>query len=66
MATINGTSDNDTLNGTSSNDTLDGGAGRDLMYGRAGSDTYRVDNVGDRVSEAAGPTTAGPTRCRAR
>jgi hypothetical protein len=55
MATINGTLNNDTLNGTSSNDTLDGGAGRDLMYGRAGSDTYRVDNVGDRVSEESTP-----------
>lgn len=57
MATIKGTSNNDTLYGGSSSDTLDGGEGRDLMYGRGGSDTYRVDNVGDRVSEETTPGT---------
>ena len=39
MATINGTSGNDTLIGTSSADTLNGGAGNDTLNGGLGNDT---------------------------
>jgi Ca2+-binding RTX toxin-like protein len=52
--TINGGAGNDTLTGGTGNDTLNGGAGRDSMVGGAGDDTYFIDNVGDRVVEAAG------------
>lgn len=45
---------NDTLNGGAGNDILDGGAGADTMVGGTGDDTYFVDNVGDKVIEAAG------------
>lgn len=51
---INGTPGDDTLIGTSGADTIDGGAGADEMRGLKGADTYLVDNVGDRVVEAAG------------
>src|SRR5688572_16005194 len=40
MATINGTSGNDTLNGTSANDTLNGSAGNDFYDGGAGVDSF--------------------------
>jgi Ca2+-binding RTX toxin-like protein len=55
MATIFGTSGNDTLTGTSGNDsiygqagddTLTGGLGNDTLQGGLGSDTY-VFNLGD-------------------
>jgi serralysin len=39
MATINGTSGNDTLTGTTSADTLNGGAGNDTLIGGLGNDT---------------------------
>ncbi|WP_146592254.1 Calx-beta domain-containing protein [Puniceibacterium confluentis] len=42
---------NDELYGGDGNDLLDGGTGRDLMFGGSGDDSYRVDNVGDFVSE---------------
>jgi Ca2+-binding RTX toxin-like protein len=44
---------NDTLNGGAGADRLDGGAGSDRMIGGAGNDTYFVDNIGDKVIEAA-------------
>ena len=34
--------------------TLDGSGGADTMTGYGGNDTYRVDNAGDVVIEAAG------------
>ena len=43
----------DTLNGGAGNDYLDGGTGADHMAGGAGNDTYKVDNAGDVVTEAA-------------
>ena len=39
MATINGTSGNDTLNGTASGDTISGSYGDDTIYGNGGNDT---------------------------
>jgi len=42
---------NDSLYGAEGNDFVDGGAGADFMDGGIGNDTYRVDNVGDVVSE---------------
>ncbi len=43
----------DTLIGNGGDDCLSGGSGADLMQGGTGNDTYSVDNVGDRVLEAA-------------
>ena len=42
------------LVGNNGNNVIDGGIGRDAMTGRGGNDTYLVDNLGDRVFEAAG------------
>jgi len=42
---------NDILYGRSGDDLLDGMAGADAMYGGAGNDRYRIDNVGDVISE---------------
>jgi Ca2+-binding RTX toxin-like protein len=39
--------------GNSGNNTLNGGAGADDLRGGAGDDTYVIDNVGDKVTEAA-------------
>ena len=49
--TIYGLGGNDTLVGLEGKDLLDGGIGNDTMAGGLGSDVYRVDSVGDRVSE---------------
>jgi hypothetical protein len=46
-----GLAGNDILYGGAGNDLLDGGAGNDAMYGGAGDDVYRVDSIGDVVSE---------------
>ena len=55
-ANLNGTGNGDAnvLTGNGGNNTLDGGAGVDTMNGGAGDDTYKVDNVADVVTEAAG------------
>jgi Ca2+-binding RTX toxin-like protein len=44
----------DTLAGGLGADTLDGGTGGDRMTGGLGNDLYRVDDLGDRVTELAG------------
>lgn len=49
--TIKGNSGNNTLTGDAGNDFLSGGLGADTMIGGVGSDTYRVDNVGDVITE---------------
>jgi len=43
---------NDNLTGGLGADTLDGGLGKDKMAGGAGNDTYLVDDLGDKVTEA--------------
>lgn len=42
------------LTGNSSDNILDGAAGADVLVGGAGDDTYRIDQVGDVVTEGAG------------
>src|SRR3990167_7478344 len=37
--------------GLGGNDLLDGGTGADAMAGGTGNDVYRVDNVGDNITE---------------
>jgi Ca2+-binding RTX toxin-like protein len=48
---IDGGASNDTLRGGAGSDTLDGGTGNDTLIGGTGNDTYRVDSVGDVVTE---------------
>jgi hypothetical protein len=50
-----GMAGDDQLYGGAGNDILDGGTGADIMYGGAGDDLYRVDNLGDVVSEQTVP-----------
>jgi len=52
--TLEGEAGNDQLNGGAYNDILIGGTGADVMTGGGGNDTYVVDNLGDRIVEAAG------------
>jgi len=54
---LNGLAGNDTLIGNGGNDSLNGGAGRDNMRGKFGNDSYTVNNVGDRIIEAANQGT---------
>lgn len=42
---------NDILYGRDGDDLLDGMTGADTLYGGAGNDRYRIDNVGDLISE---------------
>ncbi|CAN7631240.1 hypothetical protein LJR235_004737 [Pararhizobium sp. LjRoot235] len=42
---------NDILYGRGGDDLLDGMTGADAMYGGSGNDRYRIDNVGDVISE---------------
>lgn len=42
------------IGGNDGDNVLDGRGGADVMRGGKGNDTYIVDNVGDRVGEAAG------------
>ena len=51
---LTGKNGNDTLKGLAGNDTLFGGLGNDTMTGGMDDDRYIVDNVGDKVAEAAG------------
>ncbi|POF39057.1 heme peroxidase [Pseudomonas laurylsulfativorans] len=51
---LNALGGNDILHGDAGNDLLNGGAGNDQMLGGTGNDTYRVDSVGDVVTELPG------------
>lgn len=50
---INGSKYNDTLIGDAGQNRISGGLGKDKMVGGLGNDIYSVDNVGDKVVEAA-------------
>ncbi len=54
-AAINGTGNTlaNTLTGNSAANVLNGGTGADMLIGGQGDDTYIVDNVSDRITEAA-------------
>jgi Ca2+-binding RTX toxin-like protein len=54
---INAGAGNDTLYGYGGNDTLSGGTGADRISGGVGNDVCYVDNVADKVFEAAGQGT---------
>ncbi|TDR95652.1 calcium-binding protein [Enterovirga rhinocerotis] len=46
-----------TLRGNDGANVLDGGRGADVMWGYGGDDSYRVDDVRDRVLESVGEAT---------
>lgn len=50
---LSGGGGDDFIDGDAGNDVLNGGSGRDTLYGGAGNDTYILDDLGDRVVEAA-------------
>ena len=54
---LDGGADNDKLDGGAGADTLDGGTGTDAMSGGDGDDLYRVDNIADKLTEAAKATS---------
>jgi trimeric autotransporter adhesin len=56
---INGTGNelDNIINGNSGNNILDGGLGSDTLIGNIGNDTYIVDNIGDKIIEAASAGT---------
>jgi trimeric autotransporter adhesin len=49
--TLNGAGGNDQLFGGAGNDVLNGGGGADILSGGDGNDIFRVDSLGDVVSE---------------
>ncbi len=51
---IRGGSGNDLLYGGDNADIIDGGLGNDHMIGGGGNDTYRVNSLGDIVTEVSG------------
>jgi Ca2+-binding RTX toxin-like protein len=51
---ITGNGIGNSLSGEDGNDTLDGGGGGDNLGGDKGNDVYFVDDVNDKVTEAAG------------
>ena len=53
----NGNTLDNVLTGNAANNVLDGLTGADTMAGAAGDDTYRVDSVGDVVTEAVSSGT---------
>ena len=59
MATINGTSGNDSLTGTSGNDTISGFGGNDVLLGAAGNDSLRGNDGTDRLEGGAGSDNLG-------
>jgi Ca2+-binding RTX toxin-like protein len=56
---INGTGNtlNNVITGNTGNNTLNGGTGADTLIGGTGNDTYMVDNVSDKITEAASAGT---------
>lgn len=54
---IYGGAGNDSVHGGAGDDFLDGSAGADILFGEGGNDTYMVDNIADRVFEAANEGT---------
>ena len=50
MATITGTSGNDTITGTAGDDTIFGGAGDDMLYGGSGRDVIYGGDGNDTIS----------------
>ncbi|HTK78261.1 MAG TPA: DUF4347 domain-containing protein [Gemmataceae bacterium] len=58
LATIAGTSGNDTLTGTAFADVITGGSGADILTGRTGVDAF-IFAVGDSVLTIGGSGTAG-------
>ncbi len=51
---IRGTAAGERINGTSGDDVIIGNGGDDDMRGGKGNDTYIVDSIGDKVTEASG------------
>lgn len=51
FVTVTGSAGGNVIIGSIGDDTINGGAGSDSMSGGSGNDTYRVDSVGDVVTE---------------